>query len=128
MSRRKGKQSMPDGIRGMTVVLAGGSGGLGSAATALLAEEGAKLVVSYRENRARAEQLSTIATVVQADITSADDRRRLLDAAPGLGALAVFTGTAARVPDFEEALAFSTAVNFTGPLMLAREAAARMRE
>src|SRR5579863_3990541 len=46
-------------LRQRTVVVAGGSGGLGAATVALLAAEGADLVVGYRANRARAENLQS---------------------------------------------------------------------
>ena len=45
---------MPETLRGKQIVLAGGSGGLGSATAELLAGEGAELIVSYRANAARA--------------------------------------------------------------------------
>ncbi len=48
------------------MVLAGGSGGLGSAAAELLASEGARLVVSYRRNAERAARLAGIAKIMQA--------------------------------------------------------------
>jgi NAD(P)-dependent dehydrogenase (short-subunit alcohol dehydrogenase family) len=117
-------------LRERTIVLAGGSGGLGAATAELLAGEGAKLVVGYRADRARAERLSAIATLVQADITSTEGRRRLLDAAPGLYGLAVFTGEPARASGqtpVEELLRRSAEVNFIGPALLARSAAERMK-
>jgi 3-oxoacyl-[acyl-carrier protein] reductase len=112
------------------VVLAGGSGGLGAATAELLAAEGSSLVVSYRSNAERAAKLSGIAKIVQADLTVREDRERLLDAAPDIYALVVFTGDPARVTDpsqMEEAMLRSHAVNYLGPILLAREAAARMR-
>jgi NAD(P)-dependent dehydrogenase (short-subunit alcohol dehydrogenase family) len=121
---------MSDTLRGRQIVLAGGSGGLGSATAALLAGEGAQLVVSYHVNAARAQKLASIATVVQADLANAGDRTRLLDAAPELYGLVVFTGDPARVADpgqFEAAERRSHEVNFLGPILLAREAAERMR-
>jgi hypothetical protein len=39
-----------DALRGRVIVLAGGSGGLGAAAAALLVKEGASLVVGYSRN------------------------------------------------------------------------------
>lgn len=112
------------------VVLAGGSGGLGSATAELLASEGMELVVSYRSNAERAARLSAIARIVQADLTVDADRKRLLDAAPNISGLVVFTGDPARVSDpsqMQAAMLQSHAVNFLGPILLAREAAARMR-
>ena len=112
------------------VVLAGGSGGLGAATAELLAAEGSSLVVSYRSNAERAAKLSGIARIVQADLTVREHRERLLDAAPDIYGLVVFTGDPARVTDpsqMEEAMLRSHAVNYLGPILLAREAAARMK-
>jgi NAD(P)-dependent dehydrogenase (short-subunit alcohol dehydrogenase family) len=117
-------------LSGREVILAGGSGGLGSATAELLAGEGARLVVSYRANAERAAKLAPIASVVQADITSAADRTRLLDAAPSLYGLVVFTGDPSRVKDaaeMESAARRAIEVNYLGPILLAREAAERMR-
>ncbi|MEO8125928.1 MAG: SDR family oxidoreductase [Bryobacteraceae bacterium] len=112
------------------IVLAGGSGGLGAATAELLAAEAFPLVVSYRSNALRAEKLSGIAKLVQADITVAEDRARLLDAAPDIYGLVVFTGDPARITDpsqTEAAMLRSHSVNYLGPILLAREAAARMK-
>jgi NAD(P)-dependent dehydrogenase (short-subunit alcohol dehydrogenase family) len=117
-------------LRDRQIVLAGGAGGLGSAATELLAAEGARVVFSYRRNRERAEKLAPLGTMVQADLASAADRSRLLDAAPSLFGLAVFTGNPARVASedrLEAAMLQSHEENYAGPILLAREAAARMR-
>ncbi|HVX66563.1 MAG TPA: SDR family oxidoreductase [Bryobacteraceae bacterium] len=122
---------MPERLRGRTVLLAGGAGGLGSAAAQLLAAEGASLVVSYRSNEARAQHLAGIARLVAADLSDAESRLRLLDAAPELYGLVVFSGDPARVAspaDLEPALRRSLEVNLLGPVLLAREAAARMRD
>jgi len=112
------------------IVLAGGSGGLGAATAELLAAEGFPLAVSYRSNAQRAEKLAAIAKVVQADLTIAEDRVRLLDAAPDIYGLVVFTGDPARISDpaqTEAAMLRSHAVNYLGPILLAREAAERMK-
>ena len=114
-------------LRDHEIVLAGGSGGLGSVTARLLAEEGARLVVSYLSNRERAERLSPLATIVQADLGVAGDRLRLLDNAPHLDALVVFSGNPARGAISEETLRLSWEVNFAGPILLAREAAERMK-
>jgi len=111
-------------------VLAGGSGGLGSAVAGLLAAQGAKLVVSYRANRERAERLHGSAQIVQADLSVDADRRRLLDAAPEIYGLVIFAGDPARVPqgaDPREAMIRSHEINYLGPILLAREAAERMK-
>lgn len=112
------------------IVLAGGSGGLGRATAERLAAEGAELVISFYQQRDRAERLNGIARIVQADITRAEDRTRLLDTAGSFDGLAVFTGTPARVADpsqLEDQLLHSHAVNYAGPLLLARETAERWK-
>ena len=111
-------------------MLAGGAGGIGTAVTAQLAGEGARLVVSYHARAERAEKWQGSATVLQADLTVKADRRRLLDAAPELYGLVVLTGDPARVSEtsrLEEAMLQSHQVNYAGPILLAREAAERMR-
>lgn len=117
-------------LEGRQIVLAGGAGGLGSAAAAMLAGEGARLVVSYLRNRDRAQALADIATLVQADLASAEDRARLLDAAPEMYGLVVFAGDPARVKcakETEGAMRRSHDTNYFGPILLAREAAERMK-
>jgi 3-oxoacyl-[acyl-carrier protein] reductase len=118
---------MPDTLRGKQIVLAGGSGGIGSAVADQLIQEGAQVVVSYRSNRARAERFQQ---TVQADLTIAAERKRLLDAAPAMYGLVVFAGDPARVSDaspLETSMQRSHQSNYLGPILLAREAADRMR-
>jgi NAD(P)-dependent dehydrogenase (short-subunit alcohol dehydrogenase family) len=112
------------------VVLAGGSGGIGGAVAELLRSEGARLVISYRANRERAERWQADATVIRADLTSERDRRSLLDAAPSLYGLVVLAGDPARFSDpsqLKAAAQLSHEANYLGPILLAREAAERMR-
>ncbi len=104
----------PSSIAGRAIVLAGGAGGLGRATAELLSAEGAEVVVSSRNSG------------LLADITSAADRARLLDAVPNLYGLVVLTGTPARGGG-EAALRLSHEVNYQGPILLAREAADRMK-
>ena len=114
---------MPD------VVIAGGSGGLGSESVRVLSRDW-RVVVSYRADAERAARLSDIATVVQADLAHAADRTRLLDAASDLYGVVVFSGDPARVGDasqMEAAMLRSHEVNYMGPVLLAREAAERMK-
>ncbi|MBS1830214.1 MAG: SDR family oxidoreductase [Acidobacteria bacterium] len=118
-------------LQGREIVLVGGSGGLGSASARLLAEDGARLLVSYHRNASRAESLRSIATLIECDVTKAEDRTHLLDQAPGLYGLVVFTGDPSRVKspaDFEAAARHAQEVNYLGPISLARQAAARMQE
>lgn len=114
---------MSDSMRGLEIVLVGGTGGLGSETARLLVREEANVVASYKSDRVRAEEIAGV-TVMKADITSTADRSRLLAAAPSLYGLVVFAGRPARN---EELLEESMEVNYLGPIRLAREAAARMK-
>jgi NAD(P)-dependent dehydrogenase (short-subunit alcohol dehydrogenase family) len=118
---------VPSGIAGLDIVLAGGAGGLGSVAARQLAAEGARITISYKSHADRAQTLRDIASVVRVDLSIAEDRSRLLDGAPGLYALAVFAGDPVRIPDPAEAMSRSHEVNYMGPVLLAREAAERMK-
>ncbi len=87
--------------------------------------------MSYRSNAERARRWNGI----QADLTKEEDRNRLLDAAPEIYGLVVFTGDPARsapgvsLPggSLEETLRRSHEINFLGPVLLAREASERMK-
>jgi NAD(P)-dependent dehydrogenase (short-subunit alcohol dehydrogenase family) len=121
---------MADTLRDKEVILAGGTGGLGSAVAALLLDEGVRLTLSFYRQESRTRQWESRATLVQADLTNSSDRVRLLDAAPSLYSLAIFAGDPARVSDpsqMESAMQRSHAVNYMGPILLAREAAERMK-
>ena len=98
----------------LEVLLAGGAGGLGSAAADLLAAEGARVIVSSRSHG------------LHADITQAADRKHLLHQVPNLYGLVVFTGDPARGP-IEEAMPRSHLANYEGPILLARAAAEQMK-
>ncbi len=117
-------------MRGRQIVLAGGTGGIGSASLELLASEGAHLVASYHSRAERAARFEPAATIVQADLVSREDRCRLLDAAPELYGLVVFAGDPVRTApgsDPAEAMQRSHLINYAGPILLAREAADRMK-
>jgi 3-oxoacyl-[acyl-carrier protein] reductase len=118
---------LADTLRGKQIVLAGGAGGIGSAVTGQLVAEGARVVLGYHARPERAARWSQSTTLVEADLTKAEDRRRLLDAAPEIYGLAVFAGDPARVGEPEAAMVRSYQVNYLGPILLAREAAERMR-
>lgn len=101
-------------LEGLRIVLVGGAGGLGSATAQLLREDGAEILISSRNSG------------IPADITIAEDRRRLLDSVGELYGLVVLAGNAARGGG-EEAMRVSHLVNYQGPILLAREAAERMK-
>ena len=116
-------------LQGRQIVLAGGAGGIGAAVAGLLLAEGARVILSYRANRERAERWADSATVLQADLAFASGRARLLDAAPSIYGLVVLSGDPARIADpaqTEAAMLRSHEVNYLGPILLAREAAERM--
>lgn len=105
------------------IVVAGGSGGLGSAVAELLEAEGAELIVGYRTHAPEGSG-------VKADLRRSEDRDRLLDSAPELYGLVVLTGDPARVgsaAELEGTMRRSWEINYLGPVLLARDAAARMR-
>ena len=101
-------------IAGLEILLAGGAGGLGSATADLLEERRRKRNGQFTERG------------IRADITVAEDRNRLLDALPKLYGLVVFTGSPAR-GELADAMRISHQVNYEGPILLAREAAERMK-
>jgi NAD(P)-dependent dehydrogenase (short-subunit alcohol dehydrogenase family) len=128
-------------LAGRVVLVAGGTGGLGSATVALLAREGATVVAGYRKDRGRAEALKqavearykSVVYLVEGDISEPQTRERYVDAADmhgdGLYGAVCFTGDPARVKfdvvtDAE--MHESMQENYIAPILLAREAAARM--
>jgi len=122
---------LPDTLQGREVILVGGSGGVGSASTELLASAGAKLIISYRANEARAREFEKLGRLIQTDITRAEDRNRLLGAPAELYGLVIFAGDPARAKSPEElqpAMRQSMEVNYLGPILMAREAADRMKQ
>jgi 3-oxoacyl-[acyl-carrier protein] reductase len=123
-------------LAGMSVVVAGGTGGLGAATVVLLALEGAHPIVGYRENRERAGMLSAAiekrfgrkVLLVEGDISEARTREKFLELASNSGAplagAAIFPGHPARVAwqDLDrESLLASMEKNYVGPLLLARD-------
>jgi NAD(P)-dependent dehydrogenase (short-subunit alcohol dehydrogenase family) len=101
-------------IAGREILLSGGAGGLGSATADLLKSEDANVIISSRQHG------------IRADITVAEDRKRLLDAVPKLYGLVVFAGSPAR-GELADAMRISHQVNYEGPILLAREASERMK-
>ncbi|MBI3649772.1 MAG: SDR family oxidoreductase [Acidobacteria bacterium] len=125
-------------LAGRVVLIAGGSGGLGSATVALLARDGATVVVGYRHDKEKAEALKQAVAarfkasihLVEGDISDPQVRTRYIETAESLGdglyALVCFTGDPARVKfdDVTDAdLQTSMQKNYIAPVLLAREAA-----
>jgi NAD(P)-dependent dehydrogenase (short-subunit alcohol dehydrogenase family) len=130
-------------LAGRAVLVAGATGGLGSSTAALLAHSGAAVVAGYLADRGRAETLKqalearykTTIHLVEGDIADPAVRSRYIETADalrkGLYGLVCFTGDPARVKfenvtdgDFHD----SFQKNYISPLLLAREAAARMKQ
>jgi 3-oxoacyl-[acyl-carrier protein] reductase len=124
-----------------TVIAAGGAAALGAATIALLAREGAHLVVGYRTNRERAEALRRAlesafgwtVSLVAGDIASAEVREAYLTAAQKFAAplagVVIFPGDPARVASENlnrETLLASVESNYAGPILLAKELGATM--
>jgi NAD(P)-dependent dehydrogenase (short-subunit alcohol dehydrogenase family) len=128
-------------LAGRVVLVAGGAGGLGSAATWLLARDGATVVAGYRQDRRRAQALKqaveakyrTTVHLVKGDISAPEVRSRYVETADGMGeglyGMVCFTGDPARVK-FDDVtdddLHDSIEKNYIAPILLAREAASRM--
>ena len=128
-------------LEGRVVLVAGGTGGLGSATVALLARDGATVVAGYRADNARAEGVKLCVEaaygnpvhLVAGDIADPEVRVHYVDTADALGdglyGMVCFTGDPARVK-FEDVtdadLHDSLQKNYIAPLMLARECATRM--
>jgi NAD(P)-dependent dehydrogenase (short-subunit alcohol dehydrogenase family) len=129
-------------VKGKSVILAGGSGGLGSVLAEAIAARGAVPVIGCLKNVDRADALAgriqsqhgIKARVVAGDILDSGTRSRLLAEARSAGepyGVVPLVGDPARVPietAAEEDLVRSTRVNFVGPVLLARDFAAAVGE
>ncbi|QDV55252.1 SDR family NAD(P)-dependent oxidoreductase [Rosistilla oblonga] len=131
-------------LKDRTVVVTGGSSGIGRATCLHMAARGAAVVVHYRQNEAGAEETAEAiraiggeASIVQADLQSAADRESLVDICwqrhdridswvHNAGA-DVLTGGAAKL-SFQEKLDLLWAVDVRGTTDLARRVGDRMRE
>ena len=125
-------------MRGKSVILAGGSGGLGAAVADALARQGAVPVIGCRTNQDRGEALarrlsetySVRVPVVVGGVLETEVRERLIDEAKRAGelyGLVPLLGSPARIPiekATEQNLLESMRINFVGPVLLARDFAA----
>ncbi len=129
-------------LEGRVILVAGGTGGLGSATVAMLARDKATVVVGYRQDREKAlalkqaieERFKASIHLVEGDISDAETRARYVETAEKIGdgiyAMLCFTGDPARVK-FDDVtdrdLQASMQENYIAPVLLAREAAAQMK-
>jgi 3-oxoacyl-[acyl-carrier protein] reductase len=93
-------------LEGKTALVTGASRGIGRAIAVELAEAGASVVIGYRSGKDEAESLASElgARAVQADVSNADDARRLVEEAGDLDILVnnaglTRDGLLARMPD-----------------------------
>src|SRR5215510_3980294 len=129
-----------DSMNGKTVILAGGSGGLGAAVADDLAARGAIPIIGCRSNRNRAEALADSLfdnygirpPIVVGNILEKSVRTELIDAAQRAGTLyglVPLVGRPARIlieNATDQDLVDSMRENFIGPTLLARDFAAAL--
>jgi 3-oxoacyl-[acyl-carrier protein] reductase len=125
-------------MKGKSIILAGGSGGLGAALAEALAERGAIPIIGCKRNRDRAEALAQKlldrygihAPVVVGDVLDGSVRQQLIDRGRNAGTLyglVPLVGQPARTPietATDQDLMDSFRDNFIGPVLLARDFAA----
>lgn len=130
-------------LGGRTVIVAGGTGGLGAATVALLAHEGAKLIVGYRSNRERAHNLSRAIEqqfgqaidLVEGDLAERATWQSYWDAvshagAPLYGAV-IFPGdpARARLENLDAAaMEQSLYANYLAPVVFAKEVGLKLEQ
>jgi NAD(P)-dependent dehydrogenase (short-subunit alcohol dehydrogenase family) len=130
-------------LAGRVILAPGGSGGLGAATAALLVREGATVVVGYRANRTRAEQLAEMlnqrgpgrVVLLGGDLQEAATREQFVEqgrAVTGeIYGLVNFLGDPARV-EFarlgEAELREAFRLNYDAPVLLAKRVGEHMQE
>lgn len=79
---------------GLTVIVTGSASGLGAASAAILAQQGARLVINYSSSQKEAEQTADVCrtagaevVVVQGDVSRDEDCRKIVAAAAPWGRL-----------------------------------------
>ena len=126
-------------MQGRTIILAGGSGGLGAVVAEFLAQRGARPILGCFRNVDRARDIASdiesrhgvSVPVVAGVVLQEETRVRLMDEASSVGplyGLVPLVGEPARVPieeATEEDLMAAMRINFVAPVLLARDFAAR---
>ena len=125
----------------MTLIVTGGSRGIGAAICALAARRGHDVVVNYSGDRGPAAEVASLvrshgrqALAVRADVSDEDDVRALFDAAEELGPVkalvnnaAIVGNTPGRLDSYDvEVVRRTLDVNVTGVFLCCREAVRRM--
>lgn len=117
-------------FRGARALVTGATGGIGQAIARSLAQQGCELIVSGR----RRDVLDSLAaelgaTVIVADLSDADDVRRLLAEAGDLDLLVANAALPASGPVLDythEQISRNLTVNLEAPILMARDTAAAM--
>ena len=125
----------------MTLIVTGGSRGIGAAICTLAAQRGHDVVVNYSGDRGPAAEVASLvrshgrqALAVRADVSDEDDVRALFDAAEELGPVkalvnnaAIVGNTPGRLDSYDvEVVRRTLDVNVTGVFLCCREAVRRM--
>ncbi|MEU8631197.1 SDR family oxidoreductase [Amycolatopsis sp. NPDC048633] len=125
----------------MTLIVTGGSRGIGAAICSLAASRGYDVVVNYSGDPGPAEDVASLvrehgrqALAVRADVSVEDDVRALFDAASALGPVkalvnnaAIVGNTPGRLDSYDvEVVRRTLDVNVTGVFLCCREAVRRM--
>ena len=125
----------------MTLLVTGGSRGIGAAICTLAAQRGHDVVVNYSGDRGSAAEVASLvrshgrqALAVRADVSDENDVRSLFDAAEELGPVkalvnnaAIVGNTPGRLDSYDvEVVRRTLDVNVTGVFLCCREAVRRM--
>jgi len=125
----------------LTLLVTGGSRGIGAAICTLAAQRGHDVVVNYSGDRGPAAEVASLvrshgrqALAVRADVSDEDDVRALFDAAEELGPVkalvnnaAIVGNTPGRLDSYDvEVVRRTLDVNVTGVFLCCREAVRRM--
>ena len=92
------------GLKNKTVIVTGGSKGIGAGISEVFAQEGANLIINYHSNKEEAETLSSMliekygvqVKLIKGDVGSEEDVSKIFDCADELGGADVLVNNAGR--------------------------------
>lgn len=128
------------GLKNKTVIITGGSKGIGAGISEVFAQEGANLIINYHSNKEEAETLSSMliekygvqVKLIKGDVGSEEDVSKIFDCADELGGADVLVNNAGRgltcfFPDMTlEQWNQGLNDNLTGQFLMSREFARRI--